>query len=1590
MAEIIVTDQIGGLTSTVRSGTTNDAQGLCSVVFGGKDNKIFGLPANLLNSTILGGNKNFINAPSCYSTILGGQSNSIKNNFTSIGGGQQNEALSSFSIIGGGYLNKVDSRFTSIGGGVCSCNLSLASGSTIFGGHHNINNNINSTVIGGRFNVNAANATVSTISGGYENCNRNPLSSIGGGQGNFSSSNCGFIGGGYANNLCSLPVTSLNATIFGGHSNVTKNNYSVVLGGTGNESTCSSSIGGGSNNLIRSFSGSTIFGGDNNEILESPFSTIFGGQTNKIYIGTTNLMFSGNSIFAGNNNSITQDRNTTIIGTENTILGTQFGSSLVASKNSYLTHPRSVILGGENLISLADDTVHVPYLNINNLGNTSQIINLGIDANGFVVPGINPNEVNLIAARGKDNPVYPLISNAGTLSTSNIFNGQIMINSQAYDDWETSGYADTYDPATGIWTCPEPGIYNISYFVGLTQCAYQPYIQVGGVKNAWGFSCANNGLGWGTSNSITLTGYTCTCPPGYELTSDGQSCIQEITAAAVFIQPQPVSVSPPYNVVYGSWGVRIFKDNQWNLCGFPIQTGNSSFDYIVRCELVPTPCTSGSSGAFWKTRLNTIGVWYLNNNQWPGSGNYPGTLCLCDTINVATTKVYYLGIGGDNRISIKVNGQLIVDNCGIVGGSGSADTTAGNFKWWNIYPVTLNAGPNIIELCDTNLSTYGTLGCEIYDMTLSQLTGVTNANQLNLVYSSQEYHTGGPREGTTFCSEWACPSGFAIDLSGDEPVCKQILYAPCTSGITSTTINTLGMLSAGITDPANTILYVGSHTTPGPFQKEAYLSGGQVHVRLNPGDQLCLRVNNTTGINYTWTPATLTLVGEDYTSMTIQRVKQIPATPTPTPTPTVTPTLTSTPTPTVTPTITVTPSVTATVTPTVTPTMTKTPTPTPTVTPTLTPTPTSTPLPPIIQFFQSCCGGDIYRVGNIPGIVSITIGDTYYIDTDIFTGCVDAIIEPTSGSWYSCYYTSITPYVDCTACFTAESYVCPTPTPTVTPTLTPSPTVTVTPTTSPTPTPTNTPTPTISPEGDCLISGYSYNPVVTPSVTPTLTPTLTPTPTVTQTPGATPTPTPTITPSQGSVVVQNCDVVYASNLSVYAYFVNTNTSILLNPFISGTVPNTTILDMAITSDRMWLYTFIGGAYKFLEYSITQSPFSATFIRMFGGTFGPGLVAINNTKLIADKGYSSSLLNQRQIFELNITSNGTNPPPNSLKITLPQNRYVSGDFLYVPNPGGNPKLIVTAVSPGSNYWVMQYDYVTQNLEVDIALTQLNGSFNNQPWGVFIDNNEIYLGTNGGNIYHIQKTYPYNTTYISNVGRQINGAAQQANCGTVMFEIPPIPTCVGMYGSEAGDVYFYYESQVNGKPSYVSSTIVLNQTNICNTNDPIPPMRLYWDNGASAWFAEVISTGVDCAYLIGSPNPNFPVATGTTDWVTVSTLGGCPCNNFFNTVETLAFNPCVYKVYLASGTTYEEVTSICGLPNFVINGLNYLYGYTNNPLNYPFNGTMYNGTQWYSDEATTIQLADGWYVADYEIYNGINYYRWYFQIVNGIVLQSGTCS
>jgi type VI secretion system secreted protein VgrG len=310
--------------------------------------------------------------------------------------------------------------------------------------------------------------------------------------------------------------------------------------------------------------------------------------------------------------------------------------------------------------------------------------------------------------------------------------------------------------------------------------------------------------------------------------------------------------------------------------------------------------------------------------------------------------------------------------------------------------------------------------------------------------------------------------------------------------------------------PVNINLDLNQETKPNQFLVDNNFKGGDFVSRKKSGNVFAGSKLNVDGQGiYTEKNITPDLF-KKFPKQTLVSGGNPPSqTPTNTPTPTITPTNT------VTPTNTITPTQTSTVTPTNTITTTPTNTPTPTITQTVTPTPsiTPSPLPPTIEYFQDCCDGlTVYKVGGVS--TPIIVGNTYYITTNGFSGCVTALSGPPYDS--QSLIISVSSYSSCVLCEVDNPCPSPTPTPTPTNTVTPTPTITPTPTTTippscdftgfdvstPTPTPTMTKTPTPTPTI-----------TKTPTPTPSITPTNTVTPTNTKTPTPTPTQTPTITPT---------------------------------------------------------------------------------------------------------------------------------------------------------------------------------------------------------------------------------------------------------------------------------------------------------------------------------------------------------------------------------------------------------------------------------------------------------------------------------------------
>lgn len=255
------------------------------------------------------------------------------------------------------------------------------------------------------------------------------------------------------------------------------------------------------------------------------------------------------------------------------------------------------------------------------------------------------------------------------------------------------------------------------------------------------------------------------CNPGYTLSGDGTFCYKDEEMPAT--PPSGGEGSPDYiadnrqHASYGEFGARLFST--YNLDGRA--TG-------------PVIYLTGSPWQGTPTRVNQIGIWATLNcgsNVWePIANSYIG---FARTFNLATTKTYYLAVAGDNKIRIKLDGNQVLEQ---LSGTGELENLY-NFKYLNIYPLTIPAGTHIIEIEGNDDGfTSAMFGCEIYDNTAGEIISANNISELNIVFTTAD----------EFCQDfdlgdlvgWSCPVGWALDSTPIPPVCRRTLTEPPIAG----------------------------------------------------------------------------------------------------------------------------------------------------------------------------------------------------------------------------------------------------------------------------------------------------------------------------------------------------------------------------------------------------------------------------------------------------------------------------------------------------------------------------------------------------------------------------------------------------------------------------------------------------------------------------------------------------------------------------------------------------------------------------------------------------------------------------------------
>jgi len=181
--------------------------------------------------------------------------------------------------------------------------------------------------------------------------------------------------------------------------------------------------------------------------------------------------------------------------------------------------------------------------------------------------------------------------------------------------------------------------------------------------------------------------------------------------------------------------------------------------------------------------MNRCSIWYTAATityTWIGFST-----CLT---GVSTTNTYYVGIAADNDY------RLVLDGVEILNTIGGTMPELDKFNYWHVYPVVIPSGNHTLELYGLDYGVKAGFGMEIYDNTLSELTGATTLGDLNIIFTSSGYTTADLVQttgGTYLSSGYTCSSGYTYSTcSGNCVNYEYCYYVPPTPTPTQTPTNT--------------------------------------------------------------------------------------------------------------------------------------------------------------------------------------------------------------------------------------------------------------------------------------------------------------------------------------------------------------------------------------------------------------------------------------------------------------------------------------------------------------------------------------------------------------------------------------------------------------------------------------------------------------------------------------------------------------------------------------------------------------------------------------------------------------------------------
>jgi hypothetical protein len=164
-------------------------------------------------------------------------------------------------------------------------------------------------------------------------------------------------------------------------------------------------------------------------------------------------------------------------------------------------------------------------------------------------------------------------------------------------------------------------------------------------------------------------------------------------------------------------------------------------------------------------------------------------------------------------------------------------------------------------------------------------------------------------------------------------------------------------------------------------------------------------------------------------------------------------------------------------------------------------------------------------------------------------------------------------------------------------------------------------------------------------------------------------------------------------------------------------------------------------------------FSRNITLPVGFTTASGISSLSNTLLIA----VDSSVSPQEVVQLTLPPVTIPPSAYSATMTtmftLQADRVALGNFLYTSS---GKLLIFNQDSISSTYYLTQYDYTTNAIDLDIDLGSV------VPKSIFECECSVFVTDNNGDVYVVDSAPSYSLTFIDNFGIIPSSAAQANTC------------------------------------------------------------------------------------------------------------------------------------------------------------------------------------------------------------------------------------